>query len=138
MGRLFAFLFALALAALLATGLAGASAGSQNGKIALMLVSDGRAEIGVVGSDGSASASLTSAGVNAEPAWSPDGTKLAYSCGNFSLCLMNADGSGSLALTDTAAGLARTSTTSCPPGRRTESRSRSRATAATSSTTASG
>src|SRR5262245_6208306 len=101
MGRLLALLLGLALAALLATGLAGASAGSQNGKIALMLVSDGRAEIGVVGSDGSASASLTSAGVNAEPAWSPDGTKLAYSCGNFSLCLMNADGSGSLALTDT-------------------------------------
>lgn len=90
-----------ATASLLATALAGASAGAQNGKVALMLVHDGRAEIGVVGSDGSASASLTGPGLNAEPAFSPDGTKLAYSCANFSLCLMNADGSGQRALTDT-------------------------------------
>lgn len=34
--------------------------------------------------------------------WSPDGTRLAYVCGNFELCAMNADGSGQVRLTQSA------------------------------------
>lgn len=97
------FVSSLAAAALLLAGVAGATAHTGNGKIALMSVRDGRAQIDVIGADGSASASLTGSGLNAEPAWSHDGTRLAYVCGNFSLCLMNADGSGQRALTDTGA-----------------------------------
>ena len=94
------FLLALAAVSLIVATVAGA-AGSGNGRIAFTTLRDGRAEIDVVGLDGTGRASLTASGVSAEPAWSPDGTRIAYTCANFSLCLMNADGSGQTALTDT-------------------------------------
>ena len=68
-----------------------------------MKVQDGRSEIDVVHPDGTASGGLTALGLNGEPAWSPDGRRLAYVCANFALCVMNADGSGQTALTDTGA-----------------------------------
>ena len=94
------FLLALAAVSLIVATVAGA-AGSGNGRIAFTTLRDGRAEIDVVSLDGTGRASLTASGVSAEPAWSPDGTRIAYTCANFSLCLMNADGSGQTALTDT-------------------------------------
>jgi TolB protein len=97
----FASLLALAAAALILAGVAGASGLVSNGKIAFMALRDGLAEIDFVGADGSGLTSVTAAGVNAEPTWSPDGSRLAYVCGNFSICLMNADGSGQRAVTDT-------------------------------------
>jgi tol-pal system beta propeller repeat protein TolB len=42
----------------------------------------------------------------AEPAWSPDGTKIAFDCsrgGNGEICVMNADGSGQIDLTNNPA-----------------------------------
>jgi WD40 repeat protein len=93
--------FALTAAALILAGVAGASGPSRNGTIAFMAIADGRAEIALAGPDGSSPKTVTASGLNAEPSWSPDGSRLAYVCGNFSLCLMNADGSGQTALTNT-------------------------------------
>lgn len=50
-------------------------------------------EIYVVNADGSGLGRLTSPGLVQEPAWSPDGTKLAFVCGE-GICVVNADGSG--------------------------------------------
>jgi WD40-like Beta Propeller Repeat len=99
--RPLASLLALAAAALILAGIAGASGPSGNGAIAFTTIREGRAEIALAGPDGSGAKSVTSSGLNAEPSWSPDGSRLAYVCGNFSLCLMNADGSGQSALTRT-------------------------------------
>jgi WD40 repeat protein len=99
--RPFASLLAFAMAALILAGIAGASGPSRNGTIAFMTIRDGRADIALAGPDGSGPRIVTTSGLNAEPSWSPDGSRLAYVCGNFSLCLMNADGSSQSALTKT-------------------------------------
>jgi TolB protein len=68
------------------------------------------AEIYVVNADGTGAQQLT---FNNEeeraPAWSPDGTRIVFSCrigggsNDFEICVMNADGSGLMQLTDNAA-----------------------------------
>jgi Tol biopolymer transport system component len=94
-------LLAVTAIALVIAGMAGASSPVRNGAIAFMTISKGRAEIAVAGPDGTGLKNVTASGLNGEPSWSPDGSRLAYVCGNFSLCLMNADGTGQTALTDT-------------------------------------
>ena len=49
-----------------------------------------------INSDGSGRHELTSPqrGFVGQPAYSPDGSKIAYVCGTFELCVMNADGTG--------------------------------------------
>ena len=64
------------------------------GKIAFMTERNGFKQIYVMEADGSNPVSLTTSliGHPNEPAWSRDGTKIAYSCTG--ICVMNADGSG--------------------------------------------
>ena len=89
---LIGFATAIAVAGVL-TGSAGAR---QNGpKIAFTSSRGGWAPYSV-NSDGTAEQRLTSTvrpAFEGEPDWSPDGTRLAYVCGNYGLCVMNADGS---------------------------------------------
>jgi hypothetical protein len=56
--------------------------------------------IAVIRSDGQALQSITAGNA---PAWSPDGTRLAYECGE-DICMVNADGSGFAQLTGNPAG----------------------------------
>src|SRR5919204_977259 len=102
MRRLPSFL-AFAAVGLVTAAVAVGAGPAANGSIAFMRLQDGRGEIDVVHPDGTARGGITALGLNAEPAWSPDGRRLAYVCANFALCVMNADGSGQTALTDTGA-----------------------------------
>jgi TolB protein len=68
-----------------------------------------RAEISVMDPDGSSRLQLTHNDYEERaPAWSPDGTRIVFSCrigggsADFELCVMNADGSGLVQLTDNA------------------------------------
>jgi Tol biopolymer transport system component len=64
---------------------------------------DGDSEIFAMNADGSAQTQLTfNSAFDAHPAWSPDGTKIAFSStrdGDFEVLVMNADGSGQTQLT---------------------------------------
>ena len=78
------------------------AAAGQNGKIAFATAKKGRWEIDVMNPDGTGRAKLpTSTGFDFDPAWSPDGTRIADVCSNFTICVMNADGSSQTRLTDT-------------------------------------
>jgi len=57
---------------------------------------DGLSTIGTMNGDGTGKRRLTSAqpSFQGQPAYSPDGSRIAFICGNFELCVMNADGSG--------------------------------------------
>jgi WD40-like Beta Propeller Repeat len=61
----------------------------------------GLSAIYTMNADGTGKQRLTAAQLafQGQPAYSPDGSKIAYVCGNFELCVMNADGSGQGRLT---------------------------------------
>ena len=64
---------------------------------------DGIGDIAIMNFDGGGIVNLTNDPVyDREPAWSPDGTKIAYATvksGNFDICVMNPDGTGKAILT---------------------------------------
>jgi len=109
-GRLFiatllmtTLVFSMALM-LMPTQLAWAAFPGANGKIAFDSIRDGDWEIFVMNSDGSGPTQLTfiHTAVDAEPAWSPDGSKIAFMSdrdGEWEIFVMNSDGSGQTQLT---------------------------------------
>jgi Tol biopolymer transport system component len=111
MRRLLGLVFAAVAATLLVSGSAQATFPGKNGKIAFSSDRDnGKFEVWTTAPDGTNPTELTTAPSNlAEPAWSPDGTKIAFAacrereagsvyC-NTDIYLMNADGSGQTRLT---------------------------------------
>ncbi len=62
---------------------------------------NGMSAIETINANGSGKRQLTAPqpSFEGQPAYSPDGSKIAYVCGNFELCVMNADGSGQGRLT---------------------------------------
>ena len=80
------------------------AARAQNGRIAFSVAASGHWSIQSILSTGTERVRLAATpGVALSPVWSPDGTQIAYVCENFSICLINADGSGRRALTQTGA-----------------------------------
>jgi dipeptidyl aminopeptidase/acylaminoacyl peptidase len=80
-----------------------AQAAPNGSKIAYMSTKAGWA-VHTVGTDGLGDQRLTNtpgSAFDGEPDWSPDGQRIAYVCGNFEVCVMNADGSGQAKLTST-------------------------------------
>jgi hypothetical protein len=104
-------LIAASLAAL--SGAVKAAGIKKNGKIAFVTLRDQfDQEIYSMDPDGSAPTRLTnSRGADVEPAWSPDGAKIAFHSerdGNAEIYVMNADGSNPINLTKSPATVADT------------------------------
>ncbi len=103
--------------AVLAPVMTASAATSADGRIAFYSYQDGDADIYTVSADGTGEVNLTNEDPGAEttadadPAWSPDGTQIAYTVYTVrsgllnDVWVMNADGSGKVALTDTATDL---------------------------------
>ena len=94
----------LALLGILAGMFAGTPAASAQatGSVAFTTFRDGVARVYAVNADGTGVSPLTQtpgAAFEGSPAYSPDGSRIVYTCGNFELCLMSADGSGQTRLT---------------------------------------
>ena len=88
---------------LLVAGQLTAATKPINGRIAFDTNRDGNEEIYVMNPDGTAPTRLTNDAVgDFGPAWSPDGTKIAFNKG-FDIFVMNADGSSPTKLTSAAA-----------------------------------
>jgi dipeptidyl aminopeptidase/acylaminoacyl peptidase len=96
-------LAATAALALVATQLAAAGTRAANGTtIAFTSLRSGSTALWVANADGTSPRRLAAGGAGAyqgDPAWSPDGSRLVFTCGNFELCVANADGSGTARLT---------------------------------------
>ena len=87
----------------LVAGSLAAATTHVNAKIAFNSNRDGNDEIYVMNQDGTGQTRLTNdAASDVGPAWSPDGTKIAFNRG-FDIFVMNADGSSQLRLTSGAA-----------------------------------
>jgi Tol biopolymer transport system component len=85
-------------------GIGSVDAASANGKIAFTSFRDDTPAIYVMNPDGSGQVSLTGFVGASEPAWSPDGGKIAFTssriAGNYEIEVMNADGSAQTDLTN--------------------------------------
>jgi TolB protein len=99
-------LLALAIGAVLAvaaTGVSAGAVGASNGLIAFMSArGGGSTAVWVMHADGTGQTRLTFTHDSAWegfPAFSPDGRRIAYVCGNMEICVMNADGSEQVRLT---------------------------------------
>jgi Tol biopolymer transport system component len=100
----------LALVWLLAPWPSDAAFPGQNGKIAYDSPLPGGLpfdrQIDLINPDGTGGAPLTPTPVDdVEPAWSPDGTRIAYRCrdataGETEICVINTNGTGAVAVTD--------------------------------------
>jgi len=80
----------------LGSGTSPAAASVQTGTLAFTSLRAGAAQVFAVNGDGSDLRRLTQtpgAAFEGSPAFSSDGRRIAYGCGNFELCIMNADGS---------------------------------------------
>ena len=96
-------IFVVCLATL---GLAVAGWGQADGKIAFISDREGRGDVWIMNADGSDPINLTQGRDCASPAWSPDGTQIAYIASG-EIWLMNADGSNPQQVTDDSVDKAR-------------------------------
>ena len=87
-------------------GLAVAGWGQADGKIAFISDREGHGDVWIINADGSDPINLTQGRDCASPAWSPDGTKIAYIASG-EIWLMDADGSNPQQVTDDAVDKAR-------------------------------
>ena len=87
-------------------GLAVAGWGQADGKIAFISDREGHGDVWIMNADGSDPVNLTQGRDCASPAWSPDGTKIAYIASG-EVWLMDADGSNPQQVTDDAVDKAR-------------------------------
>ena len=97
----------LLIACLATLGLAVAGWGQADGKIAFLSYREGPSDVWTMNADGSDPINLTKGRhcFSSDPAWSPDGTKIAYvaasaDCSHWDIWVMDADGSNPQQLTD--------------------------------------
>ena len=97
---------ALLIACLTTLGLAVASWGQADDKIAFISDREGHGDVWIMNADGSDPVNLTQGRDCASPAWSPDGTQIAYIASG-EIWLIDADGSNPQQVTDDAVDKAR-------------------------------
>jgi hypothetical protein len=97
---------ALCVVALLGASAAPAKAAlpGANGKLAFSSDRDGGYDVYVAKPDGTGVTRIARAGDDSDPAWSPDGQRLATVCGFYLICVMNPDGSGSYFIEESGQG----------------------------------